>query len=109
MKCRLSKCNARCCYNIPFDKGELDIFADKIVNRVLYTLPLKGALWAFTNENPKLNKCPFLRKDCKCNIYENRPEVCRLFGEIDKLSCRFLKIQQSGRPTTISSEIRFGR
>ena len=95
-KCRTSKCNARCCYNIPFDENELERFADRIVNPVKFVSPVGPGrhgigLVAFTDENPERNKCPFLRRDFKCNIYENRPEVCRLFGVIDRLPCRFIK------------------
>ena len=28
----------------------------------------------------KKNYCPFITKHAKCNIYENRPKVCRDFG-----------------------------
>ena len=44
-----------------------------------------------TAYDPMLNKCPFLRADYKCNIYENRPEVCRQFGQIEELPCKFRK------------------
>ena len=91
MKCRTDKCHACCCYNIPFEKWELERFADKIVNPVLFTMPLGIGTVAFTNEDPAKNKCPFLRADYKCNIYECRPEVCRLFGTIDKMKCDFLE------------------
>ena len=91
MKCRLSKCNAQCCYNLSFDQNELERFATRIVNPVLYIVPMFGRNVAFTAEKMEDNKCPFLRHDFKCNIYENRPDVCRKFGEIDKLPCRFLK------------------
>ena len=91
MKCRTSKCNACCCYNIPFECNELERFESQIVNPVLFTLPLGAAIVAYTNEKPELNKCPFLRRDFKCNIYENRLDVCRLFGQIDILPCKFIK------------------
>ena len=91
MKCRTSKCNAQCCYNLSFDQNELERFATRIVNPVLYFVPLFGRNVAFTAEKMEDNKCPFLRHDFKCNIYENRPDVCRKFGEIDKLPCSFLK------------------
>jgi len=91
MKCRVSKCNACCCYNIPFERGELSEFADKIVNPVLFSLPMVGAQLAVTHENPAENKCPFLRSDFRCNIYASRPDVCRKFGEIAELKCEFLK------------------
>lgn len=91
MKCRLHKCKAICCYNIPFDKGELERFKDKIVNPVIGVVPMHGANIAFTAEKIEDNKCPFLRNDFKCNIYNNRPDVCRKFGEINELPCKFLK------------------
>lgn len=95
-KCKTSKCNACCCYNIPFDQNELERFADKIVNPVQFVAPMGPgrhgfAVVAFTDERVERNKCPFLRHDFKCNIYDNRPEVCRLFGEIDRLPCKHLK------------------
>ena len=91
MKCRVSKCNACCCYNIPFEADELERFRDRIVNPVLFTLPQGTATVAFTNEKPALNRCPFLRRDFRCNIYEHRPDVCRKFGEMEKLKCKFIK------------------
>lgn len=90
-KCKTSKCNAACCYNVPLTNNELERFADKIVNKVIGTHNLHGATIPFTNDNPMLNKCPFLRSDYKCNIYENRPDVCRKFGTIPELPCKFIK------------------
>lgn len=91
MKCRLSKCNAQCCYNIAFNNNELERFKDKIVNPVLGIVPIGALRVAFTSNDMENNKCPFLRHDYKCNIYENRPDVCRKFGEIDRLPCRFIR------------------
>ena len=91
MKCRLHKCKARCCYNIPFDNNELELYYDKIINPVICTVPAGRGEVAVTDGNPFENKCPFLREDYKCNIYENRPQICRLFGEIKELKCKFRK------------------
>jgi Fe-S-cluster containining protein len=94
MKCRTGKCGSCCCYNIPFENNELERFAGMIVNKVLFIMPAidsSRAIVAFTNPDPNKNKCPFLRADFKCNIYENRPEVCRLFGEIEQLPCKYMK------------------
>jgi Fe-S-cluster containining protein len=91
MKCRLSKCNAQCCYNLAFENGELERFKDKIVNPVIDIVWFGGVRLTITSTNMDSNKCPFLRRDFKCNIYENRPDVCRKFGEIDKLPCKFMK------------------
>lgn len=55
MKCRLSKCNAQCCYNLSFDQNELERFASRIVNPVLYFVPLFGRNVAFTAEKMEDN------------------------------------------------------
>lgn len=91
MKCKVHKCNACCCYNIPFERFELERYKDKIVNPILFTLPQGPYVVAFTDADPANNKCPFLRADYKCNIYENRPEVCRLFGIVPQMPCKWLK------------------
>ena len=90
-KCRTYKCKARCCYNVPFEEGELDKYADKMVNPVLGVVPILGAMVPLTGASLEKNKCPFLRADFLCNIYENRPEVCRKMGEVDKMKCEFYK------------------
>jgi hypothetical protein len=42
------------------------------------------------------------RKNHKCAIYEERPEVCRLYGMIDKLPCLYFK--RSGNPRSPASQ-----
>lgn len=91
MKCRTYKCKAHCCYNVPFENGELEAYADKIVNPVIDRMEVLGAVVPLTSDSTKTNKCPFLRTDYKCNIYENRPDICRKFGQIDKLKCNLIK------------------
>ena len=91
MKCRIYKCKAKCCYNIPFENNELEKYADKIVNPVLETSNHYGAQIAFTAYDVMKNKCPFLRADYKCNIYEHRPDICRKFGSIPELPCKLIK------------------
>lgn len=91
MKCRVHYCHACCCYNVPFNNGELDKYKDRIVNPVLFTMPMCDAIVPFTDEKPDNNKCPFLRSDYKCNIYECRPDVCRKYGEINDLPCKWRK------------------
>lgn len=102
MKCRPQKCKARCCYNIPFENWELEKYADKIITPIKEVVPLGPALVAYTVlpkamtkeamlEAMMQNKCPFLRHDYTCNIYEHRPDVCRKFGEIPQLPCEIRK------------------
>jgi Fe-S-cluster containining protein len=42
--------------------------------------------------------CPFMGNDCKCAIYDERPELCRNFGVIEHLSCPY--IDKEGNPRT---------
>ena len=91
MKCRIHKCKAECCYNMAFMNGELELFHERIITPVIVTLPFGAGVRSFTDYDTLQNKCPFLRQNFKCNIYENRPEVCRKFGEIDRLQCRYIK------------------
>ena len=87
-KCLIQKCKTDCCYNAPIPRYLTDMYKDKIVNPVLgyhemCNIPEMGGLQVMpiTNLLNKLrNKCPFLTKDCKCNIYENRPQICRDYG-----------------------------
>lgn len=72
-----------------FPHGELERFGSQIVNPIIGFTPFGGVVIAMTSWDIERNKCPFLRKDCKCNIYENRPDVCRKFGEISELPCKF--------------------
>ncbi len=98
-KCRTYKCHAACCYNIVLPIGLLEQFADKIVNKVISTAPMlynpefPPSVTVETSENIADNKCPFLRADYKCNIYEHRPLICRKFGsgEHPMLVCKHIK------------------
>ena len=94
MKCKTYKCKARCCYNVPFDGGELSLYKDRIVNPIIVITPVfnRNALLAWTSKDPMSNRCPFLRADLKCNIYEHRPAICRLMAEIPEMPCRHRKI-----------------
>lgn len=74
-------------------------FADKIVTPVISTEPIPynpefpPSEYVLTSDNLMLNKCPFLRADCKCNIYEHRPALCRRFGDGSHplLTCHYIK------------------
>lgn len=91
MKCKTWRCKSACCHNIVFTNHELERFSDKIINSVISREPMFGSdVLAITNPDPMKNKCPFLRADYRCNIYENRPDVCRKFGEIPELKCKFV-------------------
>lgn len=93
MKCKTWKCRAKCCYNVPFSDGELTKYADKVVNPILAEELIFGgaAVLPWTANHPLANRCPFLRADYRCNIYEQRPSVCRLMAEVPEMPCRVRK------------------
>ncbi|WP_353851361.1 YkgJ family cysteine cluster protein [Muribaculum sp.] len=98
-KCRTYKCKVACCYNIALPVGLLEQFADKVVNKVIATSPMPcnpefpTSVAVETSDRIADNKCPFLRADYKCNIYEHRPLICRKFGDCSHpmLICRYMK------------------
>lgn len=98
-KCRTHKCKAECCYNIALPMGMLTQFADKVVTPVISTEPMSfnpefpPSEYVFTSHDIERNKCPFLRTDYKCNIYEHRPAICRKFGDGSHplLTCQYIK------------------
>lgn len=78
--CKLfhSICKAECCSVAPMEQ---QIFArnfHKLVIPVSETMPFApGIILPIT----ATNKCPFLNQDLSCNIYDDRPAVCRKFGD----------------------------
>lgn len=98
MNCRLHKCKAACCCNVPFENNELERYKDKIVRPIIDVTLWLNAVVPVTAIGLKNNYCPFLRPtDLKCNIYDNRPEICRLMGTIDKMKCNYFKLKQNGK------------
>ena len=94
MKCNVLECKAQCCYNAPLPKSYLTALKNRIVNSVKEIIVMDDTKMCYpiTDYNPDLNKCPFLTKNCKCNIYDRRPPICRKFGDGSEplLTCTFL-------------------
>jgi len=99
--CDSKHCKACCCYTVPLPQKTTDENKDKIVNPIISIEPIGESdeyngynVLAMTDINPVKSKCPFLRKDYLCNIYDVRPNLCRLFGTIQEEGdqyCRFMK------------------
>ena len=71
----LHKCKSECCAELPFDREFLDTHkpARTVVNEVVF-----GDKVISETEG---HYCLYLDKDFRCSIYNERPEVCRLFGD----------------------------
>lgn len=83
-----TKCGAQCCGSVPLPKDIYSENQDKIVRQPTEHLDLGEAILPITSDN----HCVFLKEDLSCNIYDNRPEICRKFGNESHpmLCCAFL-------------------
>jgi len=83
------KCRAVCCSAIPIPRKIWEDNQDKVI-----TKPTEAVDFPDDYIFPKTESggCPFLRNDYHCNIYENRPDVCRKFGDESTIlmSCPYL-------------------
>lgn len=82
-----SKCKAMCCKAAPIEKEIWDRNQDKIVRPVEDKLEFLGVDPIEQRKNlamvlpiTKDAYCPFLNQDLSCNIYDDRPSVCRKYG-----------------------------
>jgi len=76
-----SKCKAKCCGIVPiklstWSKNQHNL--QREVKEVIKGTSSEGKVVIPITED---NYCPFLKEDLECAIYENRPEVCKKFGD----------------------------
>lgn len=83
------ECKAECCGTIPLPIEIWERNQDKIVQEMLGTIVLPNL--DFITPTTKSGMCPFLKEDLTCNIYEDRPEPCVVFGTEKPryMSCAF--------------------
>lgn len=91
----LSKCKAVCCGPVPLEVNLVEKNRHKLVRPIIEEKFFEGPVMeenSFSDlKNVKTaemvlmtsegNYCPFLTEDYKCNIYEDRPFVCKEFGK----------------------------
>jgi Fe-S-cluster containining protein len=81
------KCQARCCGIIPIPRKIWQKNQHKVQKKVLEKHKVE-----VTNPQTKQKTrgilpitqdmlCPFLKKDLSCAIYEDRPDICKKFGD----------------------------
>lgn len=71
------KCKAQCCGVVPMPKELYEKHKDKINRVPNEILNHEGNVIPITADA----YCPFLSDDLQCNIYDDRPEICRKFGD----------------------------
>jgi Fe-S-cluster containining protein len=77
----LNKCHGACCGVIPF--ADNFIKKHKPVRKIVEEFKLDRET-ALVGEG---GVCPYLGEDFKCTVYNDRPEVCRLYGHEERLKC----------------------
>ena len=98
-KCVPKKCQADCCIYVPLPKKVWKKYKHLVQQE---TIPLNwdDGIIRFDQEDSKNvlpltenMRCPFLDKNYKCVIYENRPFICRIFGVSTArgLQCYYMK------------------
>lgn len=82
-KCNVSACQARCCYSVALPADMYAKFADKIVRKPMAVVRAYGdtvqPIQSSENQKFGMHACPWLTADNRCNIYEERPAICRLW------------------------------
>ena len=71
------KCKAQCCGITPIPKEIYHRNKDNIVRESKEIIETDDAIISITDDA----YCVFLNGDLSCNIYEDRPSVCRKFGD----------------------------
>lgn len=90
------KCKAQCCGVVPIPEKIYNNNKHKIVTQPIEMLSLNETFIPITKDS----NCVFLNGDLSCNIYEDRPEICRKFGDESHpmLCCPYL--HSSGKERT---------
>lgn len=81
----------QCCGIVPIDKRTFESNQMKI--KIEYHATIYNQT-AFATKKDDPLECAFLDENKQCLIYQDRPEVCRLFGTIKKLECKFYPLEE---------------
>lgn len=95
LKLPCGECRGKCCTYPAFSPRELKTVKKK------YKIPIDTKIIEFQNSiGTYLGKgislikangnCTFLSPEGQCTIYDLRPRVCKLYGEIKALPCMYL-------------------
>lgn len=97
--CHLCKDAQACCGVLIFPKDFIDKFKDKIEKNPKKIVEIDTrVIYLYDDE-----RCPFLDRNTRlCKVYNNRPDVCKEYGNTDRLPCPYFK--RSGNKRSKASE-----
>ena len=89
-------CKSECCSLVPIDKALWEKNQDKVQQKPSEILEMGHNVIVPITPNMK---CPFLSPDLSCAIYDDRPEVCKLFGNEShiNLTCAYQRANGDAR------------
>lgn len=70
-------CKSDCCGVVPFKKGWVEKHKADIQKQFITKHEIGRNLFVYETANLK---CIFLTSKNRCAVYDDRPEICRLFG-----------------------------
>ncbi len=82
----LPTCEGICCGVCPIPSLTFEKHKAQVQRRIIRVIPLGVFVVPITEDNA----CVFLKADKRCGIYEDRPIICKMYGEIDELPCAFI-------------------
>lgn len=91
-KCH-SKCKAVCCNVCPIEKEIYERNLDKRLRSIEKLSSLGAHVIPITSDG----KCVFLKDDLTCNIYDDRPFLCKKFGDETHLMMTCAYQDKNGR------------
>jgi Fe-S-cluster containining protein len=97
------KCKARCCGIVPipltiWQKNQHNIQREVKEAHKVYVTDQENVRHTAFLPITEDHLCPFLRADLKCAIYENRPKVCKKFGDESHWALRCPMQHKDGTP-----------
>lgn len=80
-------CKAECCISPALTLEEYDFLKAKYPDVLFKEVVLEPGLPVLRHIGRVGQRCPFVKKNNRCSIYNERPNVCREFGVHEKLPC----------------------
>ena len=95
VKLPCDECKGQCCGPAPMGKVEFNYIKEKHgipdgYKAIQFSTAESRENYVIVCEDKSNFNCAFL-KDGRCLIYDDRPQICRDFGEIEDLPCPFIK------------------
>ena len=98
----MAGCKAECCGNVPISKLLIKRRRNKIHRRYEKIELGNGLIHPVTVDH----YCIFLDKQFHCDIYKERPFVCKMYGTIEELQCPYIDINGKKRTEEETIQVR---